>query len=65
MAPLNLTEAIPAKISLANLQNCFANLPPFLCASLDSLNTVREQCRVWIHADVNPAVAKCLDRTLV
>ncbi|KAG5752772.1 hypothetical protein H9Q70_004580 [Fusarium xylarioides] len=39
MAPSSLSEAIPAKISLANLQNCFANLPPLLCTSLDSLNT--------------------------
>ncbi|KAF5621975.1 peroxisome biosynthesis PAS1 [Fusarium sp. NRRL 52700] len=39
MAPSNLPEAIPAKISLLDLQNCFANLPPFLCSSLDSLNT--------------------------
>ncbi|KLO83814.1 Uncharacterized protein LW93_598 [Fusarium fujikuroi] len=51
MAPSNLPEAIPAKISLANLQNCFANLPPFLCASLDSLNTPSQNVLIELSYD--------------
>ncbi|SCN84017.1 related to peroxin-1 [Fusarium fujikuroi] len=51
MASSNLPEAIPAKISLANLQNCFANLPPFLCASLDSLNTPSQNVLIELSYD--------------
>ncbi|KAI1049892.1 hypothetical protein LB506_001899 [Fusarium annulatum] len=51
MVPSNLPEAIPAKISLANLQNCFANLPPFLCASLDSLNTPSQNVLIELSYD--------------
>ncbi|KLP17390.1 putative peroxin-1 [Fusarium fujikuroi] len=53
MASSNLPEAIPAKISLANLQNCFANLPPFLCASLDSLNTPSQNVLIELSPSVS------------
>ncbi|KAI1017747.1 hypothetical protein LB504_004000 [Fusarium proliferatum] len=51
MAPSHLPGAIPAKISLANLQNCFANLPPFLCASLDSMNTSAQNVLIELSYD--------------
>ncbi|KAF5705758.1 putative peroxin-1 [Fusarium globosum] len=43
---------MPARISLSNLQNCFVNLPPLLCSSLDNLNTASQNVVVELKYQV-------------
>ncbi|KAF5680540.1 putative peroxin-1 [Fusarium denticulatum] len=51
MATPNRSQ-MPARISLSNLQNCFVNLPPLLCSSLDNLNTASQNVVVELKYQV-------------